>query len=251
MLACRPSERSTIVSLEFDDAHVDQLAALPLLADHDMKATFFVLDLRLETGGKYFTIQDALAIQMSGHEIGGHTLTHPLLPLLSREEQFKEVCGDRIRLWAHGLNVENFAYPSGAYNALSEFVVAKCGYESARTSGGLCENPDIFDFCDRAEFTSPTNRFAIRTHGSIKRERIPSRMRALITDAEENGGGWVQIIFHHICESCHDYSITATELQDFLSWLANERTAGRVRVQTVREVIHGAVEFRHEQLHQH
>jgi peptidoglycan/xylan/chitin deacetylase (PgdA/CDA1 family) len=238
MAACRPTAGTTIVSLEFDDARVNQLAALPLLAEHDMKATFFVLYPRLLAGGQYFTIDDALAMQRAGHEIGGHTLTHPHLPELSREKQFEEVCHDRDLLRQAGFVADHFAYPFGAYDATSKSVVAQCGYESARTSGGLCENPGFVGLCDRAESIRPRDPFAIRTHASITRERIPDRMRALITDASEHGGGWVQLIFHHICEKCNDYSITQSELQDFLTWLAHERSAGRVRVRTVSEVIH-------------
>src|SRR5689334_5146524 len=91
IVACRPTEGTTIVSLEFDDARVSQLLALPMLAEHDMKASFFVLYPRLQAGGQYLTIDDALAMQRAGHEIGGHSLTHPHLPELSREKQFEEV----------------------------------------------------------------------------------------------------------------------------------------------------------------
>lgn len=239
VMACKPAENSTVVSIEFDDAHVEQLLAFPLLSKYDMKATFFLLHPRLEKGGQYLTLENASSLQAAGHEIGGHSLTHPRLTELSREQQLHEVCEDRRRLQLAGLTVDNFAYPSGVYDATTEGVVAECGYESARTSGGLCENPALFNFCDRAESVPPLDRFATRTHSSIRRERIPERMRNLIIDARENGGGWVQIIFHHICDRCDDYSITQSELDDFLSWLAAEQAADRVRVKTVREVIRG------------
>jgi hypothetical protein len=239
MAGCAPTKANVIVSLEFDDTHVSQLAALPLLAKYDMRGTFFVNSIRLGDGDKYLTVQDVLAMAKAGHEIGGHTLNHPRLPDLPREEQLREVCEDREKLRQLGLVIDNFAYPSGAYDSTTESVVAACGYTSARTTGGLCETPWFFQSCDRAETVLPPQFFATRTHGSIRRERISDRMRALVTDAESHGGGWVQIIFHHICDHCNDYSITEEELGDFLSWLAKERIEGRVQVRTVREVMRG------------
>lgn len=229
----------TVVSIQFDDAHVDQLAAIDLLAKYDIKATYYLPHPRLEAGGKYMTIDDALGLQAAGHEIGGHTITHPQLPELSREEQRKEICEDREHLQLAGFTVDNFSYPAGAHNATTEALVAECGYESARTSGGLCEQPGIFDFCDQAESLPPQYVFATRTHGSMRRQHIPDRMRALITDPYENGGGWVQLIFHHVCDDCNDYGISVDEMDSFLSWLTNEREAGRVQVKTTREVIRG------------
>jgi len=236
-VACGSGEETAVVSIDFDDALANQLEALPILEQYDVKATFYVLHPRLKEGGRYFTVRDALEIQAAGHEIGGHTLTHPKLAQLSEEEQYKEVCEDRALLLHEGLHVVNFSYPSGSYNATTQAIVGECGYESARTTGGLCEDPGMLDSCDQAEVIPPADPFSIRTHGSIKRERIPDRMKGLISDAYLNGGGWVHIIFHHVCEGCDDYAITPRELEEFLSWLADERSAGHVRVVTPRELM--------------
>ena len=134
-----------------------------MLAEHDMKATFFIPHPRMEIGGEYFTIEDALAIQRAGHEIGGHSITHPRLPDLSREEQRKEVCEDREHLRRAGFVVDNFAYPGGAHDATTESIAKECGYESARRAGGLCENPGVFDSCDIAESIPPVDVFATRS----------------------------------------------------------------------------------------
>jgi hypothetical protein len=59
----------------------------------------------------------------------------------------------------------------------------------------------------------------------------------LCTPAEQNGGGWVQLTFHHICNSCDAYSITAATMQSLLDWRNTQVTAGAVAVKTTEQVI--------------
>ena len=47
-----------------------------------------------------------------------------------------------------------------------------------------------------------------------------------VTSAEQNGGGWVQLTFHHICNGCDAYSITPTDMQSLLDWLSTQVSAG-------------------------
>ncbi len=50
-------------------------------------------------------------LQGDGHEIGGHTLTHPHLPALSVDERRRQVCDDRASLLGQGFAVRSFASP--------------------------------------------------------------------------------------------------------------------------------------------
>jgi hypothetical protein len=49
----------------------------------------------------------------------------------------------------------------------------------------------------------------------------------------------VQLTFHHICNSCDAYSITATYMQSLLDWLSTQVTTGAVAVKTTEQVIGG------------
>jgi len=60
-----------------------------------------------------------------------------------------------------------------------------------------------------------------------------------VTAAEQNGGGWVQLTFRHICNSYDAYSITATNMQSLLDWLNTQVTSGAVAVKTTEQVIGG------------
>jgi peptidoglycan/xylan/chitin deacetylase (PgdA/CDA1 family) len=66
-------------------------------------------------------------------EVGGHTVTHPILARLSASEQFEEILGSRIRLaQILGRPPSVFAYPFGTpadYNKDSVRAVSRAGYD--------------------------------------------------------------------------------------------------------------------------
>jgi hypothetical protein len=225
-----------VVSLGFDDTLADQLSARSILAEHRMHATFFVNSGRLDRPG-YLTVAELRALASDGHEIGGHTIDHLRLPGLPAEEQRRQICDDRRALLALGFDVSNFAYPGGAYDSVSAEIVRSCGYDSARRAGGIGSPACIL--CTRAESIPPRDATATRAPGSIRRGHRLSRIQALVRGAQQDGG-WLQLIFHHLCDGCSEYSISQQDFSALLSWLAEERDAGRVVVLTVRQVIRGA-----------
>jgi peptidoglycan/xylan/chitin deacetylase (PgdA/CDA1 family) len=70
-----PSSARAAVSLTYDDALASQLdLAAPALDRHGLKATFFLCD---RDGGMSRREADWAALAAHGHELGGHTLSHP------------------------------------------------------------------------------------------------------------------------------------------------------------------------------
>ena len=59
-----------------------------------------------------------------------------------------------------------------------------------------------------------------------------------MTAAEENGGGWVQLVFHHLCDGCDAYSITPANFTALLDWLQPRAAQGTV-VETTTQVVGG------------
>jgi peptidoglycan-N-acetylglucosamine deacetylase len=69
-----------------------------------------------------------------GHEIAAHSLTHPHLESLSKEELIYEIMEDRKNLEEiSGYPVRGFAYPFGTYNQEVIGALAGMGIEYART----------------------------------------------------------------------------------------------------------------------
>jgi peptidoglycan/xylan/chitin deacetylase (PgdA/CDA1 family) len=74
---------------------------------------------------------------LPGFRLGAHTLTHPALPSCSPEKARAEIAGgaDRLRAQA-GVEVEQFAYPFGAWTPSVTRLVAELGFRAAYTTDG-------------------------------------------------------------------------------------------------------------------
>ena len=126
----------------------------------------------------------------------------------------------------------SFAYPFGSFNADTESIVASCGFTSGRGVSGVNDHK-VF-----AETIPPADAFSTRTPPNPKKATKLSTLERYVTDAEANGGGWIQLVFHHICEKrCDAYSITSEKFLGLLDWLQGEVSAGRVAVETTGQVI--------------
>jgi peptidoglycan/xylan/chitin deacetylase (PgdA/CDA1 family) len=74
---------------------------------------------------------------LPGFELGAHTLTHPILPSCSDEGARAEIAGGADQLRSRvGVEVEQFAYPFGAWNQSIARLVAELGFHAAYTTDG-------------------------------------------------------------------------------------------------------------------
>lgn len=230
----------TVVSLTFDDETEDQFQALDILTAHGMHATFLINSGRIGLSG-YFTLAQVQQVAQAGNEIAGHTVSHPDLPTLVDDEQKRQICNDRVALSNLGFSVRNFAYPFGDTDPVTEQIVAQCGYNSARGIGDIL-SPGSCSGCPLAETIPPGDLYHTKTPDSVKNWMTLNDLETYVTQAEQNGGGWVQIVFHHVCDSCGtDYSVSAATLTSFLDWLQPRSASGTV-VKTIGDVIGGPVQ---------
>ena len=227
----RAEAAQTVVSLTFDDGSADHALAGRMLDQRGLKGTFYVNSSQLGSSGWYMTRADVDALYAHGHEIGGHTLDHLALDTIVSTEVVHQVCDDRRNLIAWGYAPDSFAYPFGSHDAAVESAVRGCGYSNARSVG------DYFcPTCPKAETLPPLDVFAIRAPGSIAASDALADIEALVVDVENAGGGWVPLVFHHICAGCGGYSVTEAVLAGFLDWLKARDSRGTV-VRTVREAM--------------
>jgi peptidoglycan/xylan/chitin deacetylase (PgdA/CDA1 family) len=224
----------TVVTIQFDDGNADTIQWIDgSLNTHGFNATWYVNSGSIGTTG-HLTWDQLTALSTAGNEIGSHTINHVDIKKLKLAAARYQVCQDRMNIASHNLQPESFAYPFGDYNATVEtLVVQYCGDNSARTVTGVNDRR-VF-----AETIPPANPYATRTPPDPKRGTTVATIEGYVTSAEQNGGGWVQLTFHHICNGCDAYSITATDMQSLLDWLNTQVTAGAVAVKTTEQVIGG------------
>ncbi|MCS6860981.1 MAG: polysaccharide deacetylase family protein [Abditibacteriales bacterium] len=81
---------------------------------------------------RMMTWQQVQELSANGVDIGGHTVTHPLLTKIPWDEARREVAGAKRQIEEHtGREVTGFAYPLGDFNADVQRIVAECGYRHA------------------------------------------------------------------------------------------------------------------------
>lgn len=229
----------TVVSLTFDDGRANQMAAAPILAVARAKATFFVTSGFIGADG-YLTRDQLTALALAGHEIGGHTVSHPDLAAIPLAEVRRQLCTDRATLASWGFAVRSFAYPFASSTPEVEQAVRDCGYRSARMLGDLTSRFGCAS-CDPAETMPPGNPFYTRALDQVDRTWTLADLKAGVTRAEARGG-WVQFTFHDVCAtSCGDLAVTPQVLRQFVTWLAPRALTRGTVVQTVGDTIGGSV----------
>jgi peptidoglycan/xylan/chitin deacetylase (PgdA/CDA1 family) len=138
-LASAP-DGADVVAITFDDG-LESFAriAAPLLADHGLPATLFVVTDavgstnvwrgRRDEGIPVFSLLDwdeLGQLASGGVALGAHTCTHPNLAWAATDVVEREIVTSRTRLARElGVEVTTFAYPYGGVSAAARDVVAR------------------------------------------------------------------------------------------------------------------------------
>ncbi|WP_248292447.1 polysaccharide deacetylase family protein [Actinomycetospora sp. TBRC 11914] len=231
--------RPLTVSLTFDDGRANQMVAQQLLKKHAMTGTFYINSSSIEVPGGHMTRGDLDVLEASGNEVGGHSANHLSLSSLSTDEAERQVCTDRNTLLSWGHAATSFAYPFSDLNATVQSIAARCGYDTARTVGGL-RSPRGCTDCPATEPTPPADIYATRTAADVDETWTLEELENTVTKAEATNGGWLTFVFHDVCDGCEQRSIRASVLDQFLTWL-QARSALHTTVKTVREAVGGSM----------
>ena len=237
-----PPPAKTVVSIEFDDNIATQFQTLAVLQAHGMRATFYMNSgLTPDDIEWRMSWSQMLQLSAAGMEVGGHSWDHADLTLPGTNLHH-EICDDRTNIQAHGLPLPtDFAYPYGADEASGvPAAVAACGYTTGRIVGGI-KSSICPTGCPYAESIPPLDPYQTRTAPDVRINDSLATVEAYVTQAEQNGGGWVQLVFHDLCSTgCagDDYSTTPTLFKALLDWLQPRAANGTV-VKTVAQVMSG------------
>jgi peptidoglycan/xylan/chitin deacetylase (PgdA/CDA1 family) len=119
--------------LTFDDGHVsNHEVALPILVEHQLRATFFITAGHIGTAGtmSWNQIRD---LHAAGMEIGSHTLTHRSPSTLDDDDlRYELLESKRILEDGLGVPVTSVSSPTGFFNPRMRSIAREVGYR------GLC-----------------------------------------------------------------------------------------------------------------
>lgn len=126
------------VIISFDDGAQDDIKVARMLKRYGFKGIFFI------PCNSDLNEDEIKLLAKEGHEIGGHTVSHPEdMKKLSFEEQLAEI--DQNADWLEmitGKKPKWFCYPRGRYNSTTIMAVEESSYKYARTTlVGNYKNP--------------------------------------------------------------------------------------------------------------
>ena len=126
--------KKVIVTTSWDDGHILDKKMATLLKKYNLRGTFYISpkDREIDPGKR---LSSKEIIEMSkDFEIGAHTMTHPRLSRIKKEEAEKEIKGSKEYLEKLiGKRVNSFCYPGGNYRKIHTKQVEKAGFVLART----------------------------------------------------------------------------------------------------------------------
>lgn len=142
-------DKKKFLTFSYDDGVTQDIRLAELFHKYGMKATFNLNSERLGKDGEL--IREGVRVNHTknkkedvkyiyeGHEVAGHTLTHPFLPNMTEPKDIiYEVEQDRLNLSEIcGYEVVGMAYPGGGinYNAsVAEIIKSSTGIQYARTT---------------------------------------------------------------------------------------------------------------------
>lgn len=215
-----PTTSGAMISFTFDDAWRSQYEkALPILDKHGIRGTFYIttqyFDENEYTG--FMTRSMVADLALRGHEIGGHTITHPDLTTLSAGALDTELGDSKAELEALiGGTVYSLAYPFGSYNSTVISAAQRAGYETSRTVEAALNYPGVP--AHRIKSYSPTANTPI------------AELKAAINAAVAEGA-WLVIAFHEIDTNGREYANTPAYFDEVAAYAA----AQPIRSVTVHE----------------
>ena len=171
------------IILTFDDGYEDNYrVAFPLLHKHGFKAVVYAVT-NAERRSNFWDRDEPVAQLMSasqleemhrhGIEIGSHTVNHPHLPLIAREQVQSDLNDSKNALeQILGSSVSSFAYPYGELSEMVKRCVEEAGYKFAASadSGPLTFYEDfleirrtqVFPWTDQIGFWKKTQPIYLR-----------------------------------------------------------------------------------------
>jgi peptidoglycan/xylan/chitin deacetylase (PgdA/CDA1 family) len=135
--------RENMICCTFDDGRLNNYTnALPVLEELKLKATFFIISGLVgkameENSGlsKMMSAQQLKELVSLGHEIGSHTVTHPVLTYIPIEDARDEISRSKLSLEDMiSTPIVSFAYPKGFFNQKIRHIVSEAGFENAVTT---------------------------------------------------------------------------------------------------------------------
>lgn len=167
--------------LSFDDNTTHDRRVVELLNQYRLKGTFYINSGNLDKIG--FLDREELKTLFQGHEVASHTLSHPRLKLLKKEEVVYQIENDIKNLKSFsGQDVIGFAYPNGEYTKnILKWVTEETDILYART----VKSTKSFDAPENFYEWHPTMHFSGMAYDTNEEEKREEGIRFMLRTVDD------------------------------------------------------------------
>lgn len=140
-----PHGKKKALTMSYDDGQIFDRKLVEIFNKYGIKGTFNLNSGKFDT--KPYVSREEIKKLYEGHEVAVHTVDHPYLTLIPKEELVYQIREDRRKLEALvGYQVRGMAYPFGDYNYTLKEELKVLGIEYSRTvnSTGSFRIPNNF-----------------------------------------------------------------------------------------------------------
>ena len=133
MLDLYPGGKPKCLTMSYDDGSADDRRLVSIFDKYGIRGTFHLNSGNLDHGGRLTSAE--LPELFKNHEISCHSVTHPFLERIPRDEAVAEILNDRRNLEAAcGYVVRGMSYPYGSYTEELIKNLRSVGMEYSRTT---------------------------------------------------------------------------------------------------------------------
>ncbi|NTV31372.1 polysaccharide deacetylase family protein [candidate division WWE3 bacterium] len=199
-----------MVSITFDDGFASTYTkAQPILTAANLTATVYVTTNFIGSSSEYMSWTQVQALQNTyDWEIGNHTVSHPELPLITKNEINTELVNSQAALQSHNITSTSFASPFGAYDNKTLIEVAK--YFSNHRG-----------FHDRDSLNKwPYDTLTLQVQSSeagVTLATVESWIQRAKTEKK-----WLVLVFHEVADQMdpnYDYTTTTSDFQSIVNYI--------------------------------
>lgn len=220
------------LSICFDDFPQNAwTVAGPILADHNVRATYFVsggLCNQINGGLRQFTDNDLQEVWASAHEIGCHTYDH-VSALKTPLRIFSNSISRNATFLAERLGIkriESFAFPYNHVTLRSKFLIAR-QFKFARGVGNKL-NDKWLDLSEMLSINLSLSSIGGGSHNSVR----PIDLCKLIEQAAQ-GKKWLIVYTHDVSDKPSEHG---TKTHDFETMILHAKQVG-LDIKPIRDVI--------------
>lgn len=221
----RPFEEP-IITITFDDGWESIYSdAFPIMQRNGIRTTQYILGGEFDNP-TYMSIDQVKTLQKHGHEIAGHTMSHPNLTQLDNEDLYFEVVKSKEILEKEFGEINDFASPLGAQDDDTIKLISQ-HYRSQRNTAG---DPSIVgpeDVNTKSNFNI-YNIVAYTVRSTTTHEELQN-----LIDYSIKNNSWLVLTYHQVDYSNEQYSVKPRVFESHMKLIWDSK----IRNQTIGQVL--------------